>query len=152
MIDLRLFLTTPQVLKETLRLYPTAPGTSRDVMEDFVINGIPIPGGVTCFVSFFSMNSCSCKAVCLQRKVYWSYCTWVTTAGHRPLSDGFTWNVTDLNTVYIERCQLDFPEIHSSVPIRPGEWKHFSRIHWRLIRTDSTQMLPSKPLAMTICT
>ena len=48
---LRLFHTTPQVLKETLRLYPTAPGTSRDVMEDFVINGIPIPGGVSCMVS-----------------------------------------------------------------------------------------------------
>lgn len=41
----------PQVLKETLRLYPTAPGTSRDVPEDIVINGIHIPGPVTCMVS-----------------------------------------------------------------------------------------------------
>uniref|UniRef100_A0A667YQZ5 Cholesterol 24-hydroxylase-like n=1 Tax=Myripristis murdjan TaxID=586833 RepID=A0A667YQZ5_9TELE len=41
-----------QVLKETLRLYPTAPGTSREVHEDMVINGIHIPGGVTCFSSY----------------------------------------------------------------------------------------------------
>uniref|UniRef100_A0A8C7K1H6 Cholesterol 24-hydroxylase-like n=1 Tax=Oncorhynchus kisutch TaxID=8019 RepID=A0A8C7K1H6_ONCKI len=37
-----------QVLKETLRLYPTAPGTSRFISNDIVINGIPIPAGVTC--------------------------------------------------------------------------------------------------------
>ncbi|XP_055729268.1 cholesterol 24-hydroxylase-like isoform X2 [Salvelinus fontinalis] len=37
-----------QVLKETLRLYPTAPGTSRFIPNDIVINGIPIPAGVTC--------------------------------------------------------------------------------------------------------
>ncbi|XP_028295068.1 cholesterol 24-hydroxylase-like isoform X1 [Gouania willdenowi] len=36
-----------QVLKETLRMYPTAPGTSRDVGQDMVINGISIPGGIT---------------------------------------------------------------------------------------------------------
>uniref|UniRef100_A0A667YPH9 Cholesterol 24-hydroxylase n=1 Tax=Myripristis murdjan TaxID=586833 RepID=A0A667YPH9_9TELE len=35
-----------QVLKETLRLYPIAPSTSREVHEDMVINGIHIPGGV----------------------------------------------------------------------------------------------------------
>uniref|UniRef100_A0A665VWH7 Cholesterol 24-hydroxylase n=1 Tax=Echeneis naucrates TaxID=173247 RepID=A0A665VWH7_ECHNA len=34
-----------QVLKETLRLYPTAPGTSREVPEDIVISGF-------CFVSY----------------------------------------------------------------------------------------------------
>ncbi|XP_076147089.1 cholesterol 24-hydroxylase-like [Alosa pseudoharengus] len=34
-----------QVLKETLRLYPTAPGTSRYVPHDTVINGMKIPGG-----------------------------------------------------------------------------------------------------------
>uniref|UniRef100_A0A668UW18 Cholesterol 24-hydroxylase n=1 Tax=Oreochromis aureus TaxID=47969 RepID=A0A668UW18_OREAU len=39
-----------QVLKETLRIYPTAVGTSRDVAEDMVIDGIHIPGG-------FSFNS-----------------------------------------------------------------------------------------------
>uniref|UniRef100_A0AAZ3RL16 Cholesterol 24-hydroxylase n=1 Tax=Oncorhynchus tshawytscha TaxID=74940 RepID=A0AAZ3RL16_ONCTS len=37
-----------QVLKETLRLYPTAPGTSRFIPNNIVINGIPIPAGVTC--------------------------------------------------------------------------------------------------------
>uniref|UniRef100_A0A8C9T6N2 Cholesterol 24-hydroxylase n=1 Tax=Scleropages formosus TaxID=113540 RepID=A0A8C9T6N2_SCLFO len=34
-----------QVLKETLRLYPPAPGTSRWVAEDMVISGIHVPGG-----------------------------------------------------------------------------------------------------------
>ncbi|XP_053193224.1 cholesterol 24-hydroxylase-like isoform X1 [Scomber japonicus] len=42
-----------QVLKETLRLYPTAPGTSRDLLEDIVIDGIHIPGGTTCFLSSY---------------------------------------------------------------------------------------------------
>ncbi|XP_058470443.1 cholesterol 24-hydroxylase-like [Solea solea] len=36
-----------QVLKETLRIYPTAPGTSRDVSVDMVIDGIHVPGGGT---------------------------------------------------------------------------------------------------------
>ncbi|KAJ8007314.1 hypothetical protein DPEC_G00116250 [Dallia pectoralis] len=36
-----------QVLKETLRLYPTAPGTSRYISDDITINGIRIPGGFT---------------------------------------------------------------------------------------------------------
>ncbi|XP_041814124.1 cholesterol 24-hydroxylase-like [Chelmon rostratus] len=42
-----------QVLKETLRVYPTAPGTSRDVVEDIVIDGINIPAGVTCLFSSY---------------------------------------------------------------------------------------------------
>ncbi|KAK7907122.1 hypothetical protein WMY93_015734 [Mugilogobius chulae] len=42
-----------QVLKETLRLYPTAPTTSRDVLEDIVIDGHHIPGGVTCMLSSY---------------------------------------------------------------------------------------------------
>uniref|UniRef100_A0A8C7NEX6 Cholesterol 24-hydroxylase n=1 Tax=Oncorhynchus mykiss TaxID=8022 RepID=A0A8C7NEX6_ONCMY len=42
-----------QVLKETLRLYPTAPGTSRFIPNDIVINGIPIPAGVSCFFSSY---------------------------------------------------------------------------------------------------
>ncbi|KAL0963164.1 hypothetical protein UPYG_G00350550 [Umbra pygmaea] len=36
-----------QVFKETLRLYPTGPGTSRYVPEDMNINGIHIPAGVS---------------------------------------------------------------------------------------------------------
>ncbi|KAM4662408.1 cholesterol 24-hydroxylase-like [Discoglossus pictus] len=32
-----------QVLKETLRLYPTAPGTSRELAEEMVIEGVRIP-------------------------------------------------------------------------------------------------------------
>ncbi len=40
-----------QVLKETLRLYPTAPGTSRCLHEDMVINGLKIPGGCAVIVS-----------------------------------------------------------------------------------------------------
>ncbi|XP_068110665.1 cholesterol 24-hydroxylase-like [Hyperolius riggenbachi] len=35
-----------QVLKESLRLYPPGPGTSRYIEKDTVIAGIPIPGGV----------------------------------------------------------------------------------------------------------
>lgn len=42
-----------QVLKETLRIYPTAPGTNRDVLEDIVIDGFHIPGGVTCMFSSY---------------------------------------------------------------------------------------------------
>ncbi|XP_043074572.1 cholesterol 24-hydroxylase [Puntigrus tetrazona] len=44
-----------QVLKETLRLYPTAPGTNRWLHEDMVINGMKIPGG--CSVLFSSYVS-----------------------------------------------------------------------------------------------
>lgn len=40
-----------QVLKETLRIYPTAPGTSRYLKEDMVIGGVHVPGGVICIVS-----------------------------------------------------------------------------------------------------
>ncbi|XP_072301020.1 cholesterol 24-hydroxylase-like [Eucyclogobius newberryi] len=43
-----------QVLKETLRIYPTAPGTSRTLLEDMVIDGIHIPGGVTCMFSSYT--------------------------------------------------------------------------------------------------
>uniref|UniRef100_A0A4W5RSE2 Cholesterol 24-hydroxylase n=1 Tax=Hucho hucho TaxID=62062 RepID=A0A4W5RSE2_9TELE len=39
-----------QVLKETLRLYPTAPGTSRFIPNDITINGIPIPAGFNSYV------------------------------------------------------------------------------------------------------
>uniref|UniRef100_A0AAV2K7Y1 Cholesterol 24-hydroxylase n=1 Tax=Knipowitschia caucasica TaxID=637954 RepID=A0AAV2K7Y1_KNICA len=42
-----------QVLKETLRLYATAPGTNRDVPMDIEINGIHIPAGVTAGFSSF---------------------------------------------------------------------------------------------------
>uniref|UniRef100_A0A8C8BSF1 Cholesterol 24-hydroxylase n=1 Tax=Oncorhynchus tshawytscha TaxID=74940 RepID=A0A8C8BSF1_ONCTS len=42
-----------QILKETLRLYPTAPGTSRFIPNDIVINGIPIPAGVSCFFNSY---------------------------------------------------------------------------------------------------
>ncbi|CAB1342635.1 unnamed protein product [Coregonus sp. 'balchen'] len=41
------------VLKETLRLYPTAPGTSRFIPNDIVINGIPVPAGVTCIFNSY---------------------------------------------------------------------------------------------------
>uniref|UniRef100_A0A671L0N7 Cholesterol 24-hydroxylase n=1 Tax=Sinocyclocheilus anshuiensis TaxID=1608454 RepID=A0A671L0N7_9TELE len=48
--DLGKFTYLSQVLKETLRLYPTAPGTNRWLHEDMVINGLKIPGG--CSVAF----------------------------------------------------------------------------------------------------
>ncbi|KAK0135919.1 Cholesterol 24-hydroxylase [Merluccius polli] len=34
-----------QVLKETLRLYPSAPGTHREVVEDMTAGGYNVPGG-----------------------------------------------------------------------------------------------------------
>ncbi|XP_039874192.1 cholesterol 24-hydroxylase-like isoform X2 [Simochromis diagramma] len=49
--DLGKLVYLSQVLKETLRMYPTAPGTSRHIAEDMVIDGIHIPGG---FVALFS--------------------------------------------------------------------------------------------------
>ncbi|CAN9507650.1 unnamed protein product [Ophioblennius macclurei] len=42
-----------QVLKETLRLYATAPGTSRAVLEERVINGVKIPAGLTYIFSSY---------------------------------------------------------------------------------------------------
>ncbi|XP_008280213.1 cytochrome P450 46A1.2 [Stegastes partitus] len=42
-----------QVLKETLRVYPTAPGTSREIVEDMIIDGIYIPGGFICIFSTY---------------------------------------------------------------------------------------------------
>uniref|UniRef100_A0A673H018 Cholesterol 24-hydroxylase n=1 Tax=Sinocyclocheilus rhinocerous TaxID=307959 RepID=A0A673H018_9TELE len=53
--DLGKFTYLSQVLKETLRLYPTAPGTSRWLHEDMVINGLKIPG--SCAVIFSSYVS-----------------------------------------------------------------------------------------------
>ncbi|XP_051951444.1 cholesterol 24-hydroxylase-like, partial [Xyrauchen texanus] len=42
-----------QVLKETLRLYPSAPGTSRWLPEDMVINGLKIPRGCAVTLSTY---------------------------------------------------------------------------------------------------
>ncbi|XP_067894559.1 cholesterol 24-hydroxylase-like [Heterodontus francisci] len=45
-----------QVLKETLRLYPPGPGTSRWLSEDMVIEGIKIPGGVSVIFNTYIMG------------------------------------------------------------------------------------------------
>ncbi|XP_075049329.1 cholesterol 24-hydroxylase-like isoform X2 [Mixophyes fleayi] len=45
-----------QVLKETLRLYPPGPGTSRYIKDDIVIEGIKIPGGTSIVFSTYSMG------------------------------------------------------------------------------------------------
>nr|XP_054604617.1 cholesterol 24-hydroxylase-like [Nothobranchius furzeri] len=42
-----------QVLKETLRLYPTAPAVFRKIPEDTAIDGLHVPGGVSCIFSSF---------------------------------------------------------------------------------------------------
>ncbi|KAM7368179.1 hypothetical protein PAMP_014425 [Pampus punctatissimus] len=51
--DLGKLIYLGQVLKETLRIYPTAQGTSRYIPEDIVIDGIHIPGGVICVFSSY---------------------------------------------------------------------------------------------------
>nr|XP_033504800.1 cholesterol 24-hydroxylase-like [Epinephelus lanceolatus] len=51
--DLGKLVYLSQVLKETLRIYPTAPGTTRDLFKDIVIDGILIPVGVTCFFNSY---------------------------------------------------------------------------------------------------
>ncbi|KAM4521737.1 cholesterol 24-hydroxylase-like isoform 1-T1 [Odontesthes bonariensis] len=51
--DLGQMIYLSQVLKETLRIYPTAPGTSRDIPEDIVIDGIRIPSGVNAMFSSY---------------------------------------------------------------------------------------------------
>ncbi|CAL1586033.1 unnamed protein product [Knipowitschia caucasica] len=43
-----------QVLKETLRLYPPIVGTSRELAEDMLIDGIHVPGGVNCMLSTYT--------------------------------------------------------------------------------------------------
>uniref|UniRef100_H3B7K5 Cholesterol 24-hydroxylase n=1 Tax=Latimeria chalumnae TaxID=7897 RepID=H3B7K5_LATCH len=45
-----------QVLKESLRLYPPGPGTSRWVPEDAVIEGIKIPGKVSIIFNSYAMG------------------------------------------------------------------------------------------------
>ncbi|XP_068199415.1 cholesterol 24-hydroxylase-like [Antennarius striatus] len=42
-----------QVLKETLRLYPPAPASTRDIAEALVIDGIHVPAGVTCMLNTY---------------------------------------------------------------------------------------------------
>ncbi|KAM4521736.1 cholesterol 24-hydroxylase-like isoform 2-T2 [Odontesthes bonariensis] len=51
--DLGKLIYLSQVLKETLRIYPTAPGTSREIVEDIVIDGIHIPRGLSCIFSSY---------------------------------------------------------------------------------------------------
>ncbi|XP_019738247.1 cholesterol 24-hydroxylase [Hippocampus comes] len=51
--DLGKLVYLSQVLKETLRIYPTAPGTSRELVEDIVVDGIRVPAGATCIFSSY---------------------------------------------------------------------------------------------------
>ncbi|XP_042359175.1 cholesterol 24-hydroxylase-like [Plectropomus leopardus] len=51
--DLGKLIYLSQVLKETLRIYPPAPGTTRDVPYDFVIDGIRVPAGATYFFNSY---------------------------------------------------------------------------------------------------
>ncbi|XP_029453621.1 cholesterol 24-hydroxylase-like [Rhinatrema bivittatum] len=45
-----------QVLKESLRMYPPAPGTTRYLAEDAVIEGVRVPGGVPLNFSTYVMG------------------------------------------------------------------------------------------------
>ncbi|XP_077442861.1 cholesterol 24-hydroxylase-like [Stigmatopora argus] len=51
--DLGKLVYLSQILKETLRIYPTAPGTSRDLLHDLVVDGVHIPAGATCIFSSY---------------------------------------------------------------------------------------------------
>ncbi|XP_060684587.1 cholesterol 24-hydroxylase-like isoform X1 [Hemiscyllium ocellatum] len=45
-----------QVIKETLRLYPPGPGTSRWLSQEMVIEGIKVPGGVSVIFNTYIMG------------------------------------------------------------------------------------------------
>ena len=51
-----------QVLKETLRMYPPAPATARDVLSDTFVDGVRIPANSLVVVSLvFEISlTCSC--------------------------------------------------------------------------------------------
>uniref|UniRef100_A0A671V807 Cholesterol 24-hydroxylase n=1 Tax=Sparus aurata TaxID=8175 RepID=A0A671V807_SPAAU len=53
--DLGQLIYLSQVLKETLRIYPTAPGTSRELRQDIVVDGIHVPAGA---IGIFSSYTC----------------------------------------------------------------------------------------------
>ena len=44
------------MLKETLRIYPTAPGTSRELRQDIVVDGIHVPAGAIGIVSLLPLS------------------------------------------------------------------------------------------------
>jgi cytochrome P450 len=44
------------VIKETMRLYPPAPGVSREAIEDVTLGGYPIKRGAMVAVSFYAMH------------------------------------------------------------------------------------------------
>ncbi len=75
-VSLLTHLFLPQVLKETLRIYPPGPGTSRDVVEDMVIDGVHIPGGFTCIVSHlvFSVFGALKQGVCVRTQKCFILC------------------------------------------------------------------------------
>ncbi|KAJ1105398.1 hypothetical protein NDU88_002804 [Pleurodeles waltl] len=54
--DLGKFNFMSQVLKESLRLYPPGPGTSRYLKEDAVIEGVRIPGGASVILNTYIMG------------------------------------------------------------------------------------------------
>ncbi|XP_061126475.1 cholesterol 24-hydroxylase-like isoform X3 [Syngnathus typhle] len=51
--DLGKLVYLSQVLKETLRIYPTAPGTSRELINDIVVDDIRVPAGAVCVFSSY---------------------------------------------------------------------------------------------------
>jgi len=46
-----------QVFKEVLRLYPVAPGTSRETAEDVILDGHLIPAGSCFAVCYFLVKT-----------------------------------------------------------------------------------------------
>ncbi|XP_017302429.1 cytochrome P450 4d8-like [Diaphorina citri] len=44
------------VIKETLRLFPAAPLIGRHIDEDFILDGLTIPAGVTVLISIYALH------------------------------------------------------------------------------------------------
>jgi cytochrome P450 len=44
------------IIKEGMRLFPPAPGVSRETSKDCELNGYKIPKGTTIFIPFFAIH------------------------------------------------------------------------------------------------
>ncbi len=165
-----------QVLKETLRLYPTAPGTNRWLHEDMVINGLKIPGGCSVAVSIGSF--CSHHGTgpgqlflviqvqllsiwmdfffLLFRKITFSKWDLITFQISTKFSQQWCHNIylfhciCIIHKISILNNLVFFP--FSSVLMPPKEWISILKIRWSLIQRDLMWKPQSKSLSKSHCT